>query len=469
MVPLVREGWPLLCWLPDETLYSLAARHHRLWGCTLPRQTAQVLFGVPRASSQHDLPAGLNSFARRTDGAFGTTVEIATQRTLLKFYQPFASRQVVADALEAMGSSSVQHLKFRLGLITGSFGALHPLKACPQCMVFDLATHGWTYWHREHQYPGVWVCPVHGQVLLVASQVKRFEWLQPSSAKFFQPPKLNGKQQRALARLANFVVVLMRRSWEASELEPTHLQTALREQLKKLAYCTHSGRLHIPAASKHFAEYCHDLSGVREFYGVPKSPSQAAAQLRQMLSPIRNRLHPLRWLLGFTWVYSDPNEVLDSWAEAKESERVPKRKVGWNMKRLDQDCQSRRKEWIELLSDCESARNSSVSRSKPSLYLWLCRNDREWLASHQPISARGSRIGGRRVNWVQRDAALALLVTNRLNAALEHPMQVFKEWQIFEVVPELHRKLPRPDRMPQTHAVIARARLGWRRYNNNKR
>lgn len=466
MVPLVRNGWPLLCWLPDETLYGLAARHHRFWGCTLSSQTAQALFEVPRASSHHDLPAGLDSFVRRTGGAFGTAAEIATQRTLLQFYQPFASKEVVVDALEAMTSATVLHLKFRLGLVTGSFGAFHPLKACPQCMSLDLATYGWSYWHREHQYPGVWICTMHGRPLLVAYQVKRFDWLQPSSTKFFEAPVLNAKQEGSLMRLAHLIVGLMRRPWEASELEPAVLQKVLRKGLTKLEYCSQSGRLNVPLATRQFADFCHGLCAVREFYGVAETSGQAEAQLKQMLRPARRRLHPLRWLLGFSWLYADADELLDSWAQAKASDEVPEREVRLRRQRFVRDCQARRQEWLELLKASESVHDSSVSRSRPALYLWLHRNDRAWLTSHQPDASTNNRTGGRRVNWVQRDVALALLVTNRLNSALDHPMRVFKEWQIFEAVPELHRKLPPADRMPRTHAVIARARLGWRRCDN---
>src|SRR3546814_14840989 len=62
-----------------------------------------------------------------------------------------------------MSGASVAHLKFRLGLLTSRFRANHPLKACPACMTKDLDDHQTTYWRLDHQFPGVWHCPVHGE------------------------------------------------------------------------------------------------------------------------------------------------------------------------------------------------------------------------------------------------------------------------------------------------------------------
>jgi len=34
--------YQLLCWLPDETLFSLVSRHHQLWGHVTSAQTCQL-------------------------------------------------------------------------------------------------------------------------------------------------------------------------------------------------------------------------------------------------------------------------------------------------------------------------------------------------------------------------------------------------------------------------------------------
>ena len=85
-------GGPLLRWLPDETLYSLAARHHRFWGHSLASDTADALFGTSRVATYHDLPGGLAAFVELTSGVYGGLRVLALERTLLQFYRPFRLR-----------------------------------------------------------------------------------------------------------------------------------------------------------------------------------------------------------------------------------------------------------------------------------------------------------------------------------------------------------------------------------------
>jgi len=55
-------------WLPDETLFSLASRHHVVSGNVRPGDTCFQLFGHKRLGSSHDLPARVDEFVRRTAG-----------------------------------------------------------------------------------------------------------------------------------------------------------------------------------------------------------------------------------------------------------------------------------------------------------------------------------------------------------------------------------------------------------------
>ena len=154
-------GAGLLEPLPDETLFSLCSRQHRIWGGPNARETCALLFGGSRIGTQHDIPSGLGQLECRTRGQWGSASTLAARRTLMRFYEPFVDEQLFDEAIASMRAPSVAHLKFRLGLLTSRFRANHPLKACRVCMEQDRHDHGWAYWHLPHQYPGVWVCPVH--------------------------------------------------------------------------------------------------------------------------------------------------------------------------------------------------------------------------------------------------------------------------------------------------------------------
>lgn len=170
-------------WLPDETLFSLASRWHRLAGAPRAATTSLRLFGSAQAGTRHDFPSGLTHFAQASSGCWGDEHQLATRHTLLKFYQPFLPDVLCGDLIQQMAGPSIAHLKFKLGLLTSRFRAHHPLKACPLCMQSDRDQFGWPYWHLSHQYPGVWVCPIHGVPLQETTQkstgVGRFLWHLP--------------------------------------------------------------------------------------------------------------------------------------------------------------------------------------------------------------------------------------------------------------------------------------------------
>jgi hypothetical protein len=143
------------------------------------------LFGDARAGLAHDFPARLSTFNTRSRGALGTSSQIIQRMTLLPFYLPFKSMKLADTAEHALLEDGIQHLKYQLGLLTSGLGANHPLKACPSCVERDLNTLGWAYWRRNHQLPGVWVCPEHRVNLTIYSQrtqqLFRSHWILPST------------------------------------------------------------------------------------------------------------------------------------------------------------------------------------------------------------------------------------------------------------------------------------------------
>ena len=177
-----------LAWLPGETLFSLVSRHHLFWGHPLSSRTCEQFFGHGRAGSQHDFPSCLSKFVELTIGRYGNVEQIAKQHTLLAYYASFLRESELKNAIVTMSGDNVKHLKFRLGILTSRFRANHPLKACPDCLKEDRAKFGWTYWHIDHQYPGIWICSTHGQLLreslLKATGVERFHGIYRPKTNF---------------------------------------------------------------------------------------------------------------------------------------------------------------------------------------------------------------------------------------------------------------------------------------------
>jgi hypothetical protein len=88
--------------------------------------------------------------------------QILDRHTLLPYYAPFRSPEVVEDARRRM-LTSVGGVHAKLGLAQSGMPDARPFRYCPIHPAEDRANPliGRAYWRRLHQTPGVRVCPEH--------------------------------------------------------------------------------------------------------------------------------------------------------------------------------------------------------------------------------------------------------------------------------------------------------------------
>lgn len=311
----------LLPWLPGETLFSLCSRHHRLWGYSLSSRSTEMMFGGKRLGTQHDFPSGLNAFASRSEGQLGSAIGIARDRTLLRFYRPFFVPQNVRSVVETMCGPSVAHLKFGLGLLTSRFRAHHPLKACTSCMRHDVEASGWAYWHLPQQFPGVWVCPVHGEALLESTVkstgVERFLWHLPTESRLSaESGHLSDAPLEALARLASLTTSLVERVAPDGWLAGSLVQATLRRRLVDRGWVTSAGNIRLQEAAGEYLEHCRTLRSASELSSLPTGLEEAKVQLGRLMRPLRSGTHPLRLLVAINWLFKDADEFVAAHAGA---------------------------------------------------------------------------------------------------------------------------------------------------------
>lgn len=299
----------LLQWLPGETLYSLVSRHHRLWGHRLAGQTAQVLFGNSRRGYQHDFPGGLKTFVGSTGCQLGDVDSLCMERTLLRYYRPFLTATQEQAVVATMAGASVAHLKYRLGLLTSRFRAHHPLKGCQRCIDEDRDQTGWAWWHMDHQYPGVWICPRHGaplrESLSKSNGVERFQWLLPDARRLHRASasvELSGEEANScFARIARLVGDVVDRR-PIVRIDPETLRAHYRNALAERGLMSARGRVALAAAAEDFLQHVRPLRVIAEFEALPKNSHQAQAQLVRLLAPMRSGTHPLRHLVLIDWL-----------------------------------------------------------------------------------------------------------------------------------------------------------------------
>lgn len=316
---------PILGWLPDETLFSLASRLHSLWGANDAGRTAVMLFGGRRAGTQHDLPGHLAEFERRTQGQLGAATEIARNRSSLAFYRRFLSEQLEHKVIREMCLGDVRHLKYRLGLLTSRFRAHHPLKACPACMEEDRERHGWAYWHVTHQHPGVWACLIHGEPLresiLKSTGVQRFGWCLPASDQLRvvigSETSVHTPEQTATVRLAELINAIAA-DVASGRIDQTRLYMLYRRRLHERALMR-SGRFLWSDISQAFLAYAATLRVIPEMRAFAETPREVERQLGRLLRPPRSGMHPLWHLVLIDWLFGGYQDFVDHWTTVAQS------------------------------------------------------------------------------------------------------------------------------------------------------
>ncbi|SFO89268.1 TniQ protein [Variovorax sp. OK605] len=322
MLPGFEE--PLLGWLPGESFFSLCSRHHRYWGYRLASDTARVLFGAKRIGSGHDLPSGLDRFEARILGRLGSADSIARERTLLAYYRAFAAPSETNAAVERMKSQNVAHLKLRLGILTSRFRANHPLKACPACMQRDRELTGWAYWHLEHQYPGVWICPDHEQPLreslLKATGIERFQWHLPDAAQFRQvtPPFWTDATIDRLTQFTTTSLALVRSAADGY-LSPDRLHLLYRHEIARRGWISLGGSLRLKELAPDFVSFIKPARECAELRAFAATASEAQVQLPALLRTPIEGTHPLRHVAIIVWLYGDGDRFLDAYRQLNDA------------------------------------------------------------------------------------------------------------------------------------------------------
>lgn len=308
----LRTSLPVARWLPDETLFSLASRHHIVSCNQRDSDTCMQLFGHPRAGSKHDLPSRLDTFVARTGGQLGSVEEIIFTHTLLPLFFPLTSKERMEDIIRIARCTMTGSLRYPLHMLLNRFSAAHPLKACGQCMDEDVEQFRVAYWHRAHQYPGVWVCVTHRcELREIARPVGRlggYGWLLPRKAYFglasdtysLQSP--GSDRADALRRLA-FAAASLAALAPNVFIEKERAVRTYTNRLVALGMRTRSGELQLSKCVTSILKAATPLRSVPELSALPGDERQARAYVMRLTwLPVQN-MHVLLHLFAVVWLF----------------------------------------------------------------------------------------------------------------------------------------------------------------------
>lgn len=283
----------------------------------------------------HDMPSRIDEFVIRTEGMLGDAEHIIHEHTLLPFYFPFRTQSEAANAVAAVRHGGIGALKGRLGILASRFGASHPLKACPQCMLDDQEDHQVAYWHMNHQWPGAWACIKHQQPLHYAlfkvNGEGRFHWCLPIDV--MHSP---GIDSRSFEKSRDLVFRLTESAYGLAALptgfhfSPTRLATTYQNRLHELGCYSPRGRLKSTELLHLLEVVCHPLSHVHGLSSLRGTDVSLLNQFVRLVGEHRGAAHPLRHFVIILALFNN-------WKVFKDAYDAPSTLLARNGYREDSD------------------------------------------------------------------------------------------------------------------------------------
>lgn len=305
---------PLPEWQPDELLFSLLSRFHRISGNLEHAETCQQLFGPRRKRCAHDLPHWIEELSQRARGVLGTAECIIHRGTLLPVYLPFLSAVEAHECYEALKGAGLGRHRSRLCRQIPSQATVQPLRACPQCMERDRDQLGVGYWHLSHQLPGVLVCVEHAQPLwsssLSLNNGRDVRWYLPHSTALSMPawtPYSLGPVAMALLKKIATLAMEVFAQPKGAQFKAEELRAAYLARLGERKPNANPWNVEVLLAyaqdmQRHFA--C--LGPVKEFEEVYGSAHGAASAIADAMSCENGHSVPWNHLLVMAWLSLGP-------------------------------------------------------------------------------------------------------------------------------------------------------------------
>lgn len=276
--------------LTGETLYSVCARFHCLTAVRRPALTGLLLFGSHRASTKRSVPVGLTALVRCLPHLFPSELSVLQQHTHAGLYFRFMASDQAARAAAACAGPAHLRERHPFNWASARFERQHPLRVCPACIVADREQVGYAFWHLDHQLPGAWICPDHGEVLRQAL-AGRFQsaWVLPSLAGSTLPPELTHAERELLGCLADTV----KRLCGVRPADLAALRTQICQDLEQAGVAQASRALAASKVNRWLASHLGRLP-LTHFQGF-----DAAAGCECVVGTLGKRRahHPLRWAI----------------------------------------------------------------------------------------------------------------------------------------------------------------------------
>lgn len=288
---------------PDETLHGVLSRYCRLAGLASFSALKEFNTGKAHFAKATALPCGIDELARLIPASAGLTTEaLVFNHTMLSYFRPFLPAPQGTLACSQMAYGTSQGLALRLGIVASTLTRFQRIRYCAECVRTDDERFGQAYWHRVHQLPGVWICPIHRRVLTVADP----HWCRSRNGTPFLPDDDAVRRNASMPQIDSQTIPELYHLAVLSEsLLNAGLGPLCPESMRKLflSGCDEKGlcerrRLKLDQLALVSESYFRRLPDEAEFSLLSSASSAVAPEwITKLLRKPRGSHHPMRYLL----------------------------------------------------------------------------------------------------------------------------------------------------------------------------
>jgi hypothetical protein len=389
---------------PNELIYSTVARAGIHFGIKSPKELLNEVFGNRIFTATRDLPCHLQLIADLYPETLKLNVEnLINRHTLFPIYAPFVNEERRLQCLKWMaGASQIAVHVALLGVARLRVRQDQNFRYCPECLGNQLSVYGEYYWHRQWQVFGADCCLDHGQLLTTNFQLHNYNRYRFSPA---TPKNCPSHEQNESSYQSRAVTKQVIRLLDCPSMSsPTYYQWTC--YYKWIAQSSGSNR-------GHQVQYEAIKQRVIEHWGQQWLSSHGLAVndrencwLRKIF---RKHQRPFSYLehivvldtfLSAGWLFED--EIKSVSTHPKEPQSSCKVSVSQEADVRKTDAY--KEKWLILLGQfgIKQARTNGGGAA----YIWLYRNNRDWLLDinkqhHQPTKAVSNRV-----DWKVRDRTI---------------------------------------------------------------
>jgi len=283
---------PVFKMFEGETVYSVVSRYHAISGLFNHNTLVSNVFDVNKKRIHPYLPNALEKFSHYFEESLHLTIN---NRTLFPIFDATLkspqSSKLYRSILGENGSPFHLSMTPQYGL---KLFAGH--KYCPECASHDLITYGTSYWHIEHQIPGMTACVIH-HCLLEGIRNDDLHLDRRLSLPLFV-----GDSQKANKVDVLFSEFSIRKF---QEYKQEHFQResidTITQNLKTLGFITQSGQLKYEQLTTELRRFWKGLSANVPL-GIPVSVQSFDFVGPMLRVKTRTPAHPLKYFLVLCWM-----------------------------------------------------------------------------------------------------------------------------------------------------------------------